>query len=262
MKTRILTLILFAFCIVYSYSNVVVINGLTHVYSGSSGETIKGEVILLNSSEDEQRVTFDLSEAIFSCTSDRIFSKDNSHDQSSTNWFEGNLMERILAPKEKYVYRFNIAIPNNEELKGSFWSMLMVNIEKPIRKETKGNIGIDTKVRYAIGLLTNVNSYEEINLEFEDINLKEDINTAKKELEVKILNESLFVEGTRLSLEVYNKDGVKVHEAVTGRNMVFPGFCKNYKIDISELKKGEYECVLLADSREEFFGTNISLTIK
>ena len=77
MKTVFLTLIIFTFFITSVYSNVIIINGLTHIYSGLSGDTIRGEVILINSSTNEQRVTFELNEALFSCTSDRVFTKDS-----------------------------------------------------------------------------------------------------------------------------------------------------------------------------------------
>lgn len=263
MKTRILTIILFTLLVNAMYSNIVILNGLTHVYTGSTGETITGEVILINSSDQEQRVTFELNEAIFSCTSNRIFIKDKFHQQSSSKWFSANLMDKLLAPREKYVYKFSIKIPNDKSLKGSFWSMLMVNVEKPIKEESLNTkIGLDTKIRYAIGLLTNVNAFDNINLDFSNINLKEDSNSPKKELEVKVLNESLFIEGVKLSLEIYDNKGIKIQETETDRNMVFPGFCRDFKFDVSVLPNGEYNCVLIADARREFVGTNISLSIK
>lgn len=260
MKTRLLTLAIFIIFInTAMYSNVVIINGLTHVYSGASGQVIKGEVVLINNSTKEQKVSFELNDAIFSCSENRIFTKDKTHQQSSNTWFNANLMEKVLASKEQYVYRFTINIPEDSTLKGSFWSVLMVNVEKPIKKESRGNIGLDTKVRYAVGLLTNVNSYDDLDIDFKNIILKDD---EVKKLEVKIVNNSLFIEGTKLSLEVYDTKGDKVLEFKTRRNMVFPGFCKDYLIDVSKLPKGDYKCVLLADSREEFIGTNVDLTIK
>tara|TARA_R110002050_G_scaffold116847_2_gene233395 strand:+ start:43159 stop:43950 length:792 start_codon:yes stop_codon:yes gene_type:complete len=262
MKAKITTLIFFIFCIYNAQSSVVVLNGLTHVYKGISGDVIIGEVILVNNSNIEQRVTFDLNDAIFSCSSNRFFTNETTHSQSSKDWFRAELMNKTLMPKEKYIYKYTITIPNDQNIKGSFWSMLMVNIEKPIKEEAlNNNVGLDTKIRYAVALLTNVNSYDEVNLDFKNIDFNEDSNSAKKELNVKIFNESLFIEGVRLTLEVYNNEGIKIYESITDRNMAFPGFCKDYQLDISDLPQGEYECVLIADSREEFLGANITLTI-
>ncbi|TVZ27839.1 uncharacterized protein DUF3324 [Gillisia sp. Hel_I_86] len=245
-----------------SYSSVVIINGLTHVYSGSSGDQLQGEIILLNTTEFEQRVSFKLNDAIFSCDSDRFFSEKISHSQSSNTWFDGSLTDKVLAPKEKYVYRFSINIPKDPTLRGSFWTALMLDIEKPIKEERlTQNIDLDTKIRYAVGLLTNVNNYSEVNLDFQKLDLEQNTNTGGKSLFIKLINESLFIEGVKLSLEVYNQNGEKVLETSTKRNMVFPGFCKKYDIDISQLEKGDYECILIANARKEFVGTNVSLTI-
>ncbi|AOW20492.1 hypothetical protein LPB138_07305 [Urechidicola croceus] len=244
------------------YANVAITNGLTHIYKGNSGDVISGEVILMNGSDQEQLVTFELNEAIFSCETNRIFTNEYSHPKSSTDWFNGKVLNKVLGPKEKYVYTYTIEMPNDKSLRGSYWTVLKVNLEKPIREESiNGNIGLDTKITYAVALLTHVNDYDELSLDFENINLKEDAQNLKKELEVKLINNSLFIEGIKLSLEIYDNNGVKVHEGKTDRNLTFPGFCRDFLIDVSSLPNGKYECVLIADSREEFIGTNISLTI-
>lgn len=257
---KIIVLFFFFFNVQVVLSNVLVLNGLTHEYSGQPGETVSGEVILINSSSENQRVTFDLNDAIFSCTANRFFTKDSTHIQSSRNWFVGDLMDRTLYPKEKFVYRFKIVIPHDETLVGSFWSMLMINIDKPIKEETlKDRIGLDTKVRYAIGLLTNVNSYDQVNLDFLDVDIVKNSGELSEILNIKVGSDSNFIEGVRLSLEVYDKNGNLVFEGDTKRNMIFPGYCRDFGIDISTLETGDYTCVLVANTREEFFGTNFTL---
>lgn len=243
-----------------TYSSVVVTNGLTHIYSGISGTQIQGEVILLNSSNEQQTVSFSLHEAIFSCTGDRTFSTTQSHSKSSLNWFDGSLMDKILNPKEQYSYRFTINIPKDQALRGTFWNMLMIDIDKPIKKEKLAhNIGLNTKMRYAVALITNVNSLDEVNLDFQKVDI--DKTTDNKNLVVKIANQNLFIEGVKLSLEVYDSEGKNIFQKTTIRGLVFPGFCKDYTINISELPKGNYTCLLVADSREKFVGTNVSLAI-
>jgi hypothetical protein len=243
-----------------TYSSVVVTNGLTHIYSGISGTQIQGEIILLNNSDEEQTVNFSLNDAIFSCTENRTFSTTQSHIKSSLKWFEGSLMDKVLNPREQYTYKFVINIPQDQALRGTFWSMLMVDIAKPIKREKlTQNIGLNTKMRYAIALITNVNSLDDVSLDFQKVDI--DKTTGNKNLTIKIANQHLFIEGVKLSLEVYDDEGKNVFEKTTIRGLVFPGFCKDYIIDITELPKGNYTCLLVADSREKFVGTNVSLTI-
>lgn len=262
MKKNILFTLALLLAINTAFASVVIVNGLTHVYTGSMGQTIQGEIVLVNSSNEEQRVTFSLSEAIYSCTTNRVFTNEVSHSRSSISWFDGSLMDRVLASKEEYVYRFSIKIPKDESLKGSFWSNLMIGIEKPIREEKLNqHLGLSTKIRYAVGLLTHVKRFEEVQLDFKDLQVNE-LTEEHKELHVQIGNETLFVEGVKLSLEVYNTAGEKILVTTTDRNMVFPGYCRAFKMNISELPKGAYECILIAEAREKFIGTNVSLTIE
>lgn len=258
MKT--IHLVVFFFLATFScFSNVSVVNGLTHMHSGSSGDVITGEVILVNYGTVPERVTFSIADAIYDCEKPRIFSEKVSHALSSASWVTNHVNERVLAPKEEYVLKYTIAVPKDAELSGSYWSVLMVSVERPIREESvHQNIGLDTKIQYAVGLITNVNSADSVQIDFADVLSpgKED-----KSLEVKIKNNGQFAEATTLTLEVYNQEGEKVKEYATKRLLVFPSVCRAYKLNISDLPNGEYECVLVAEARESFIGANLKLQI-
>ncbi|MDT0643955.1 hypothetical protein RM553_14045 [Zunongwangia sp. F363] len=262
MKNLILATAFFLLVIGDAFSSVVILNGLTHTYSGRPGDYIQGELVLMNTTDREQRITFRLNDVLFSCGTTRVFSENTSHDQSSKTWFEGSLMDKVLLPREKYIYKYSIHIPKNSTLKGSFWSALMIEVEKPVKEERlTANIDLNTKIRYAVGLITNVNQFSEISLDFENIEMVRD--TLKNNmLEINLFNASRFVEGVRLSLEVYDAKGEKVLEKNSERPMVFPNMCKEFVLDINDLEKGDYECILIADSRKEFVGTNLSLSIQ
>ena len=263
MKTRINLIVIFIFLANSLFAGVAITNGLTHVYNAESGNIITGEIILVNTTEIEQRITFDLQDAIYSCSATRIFSKDQTHAYSSRKWFTASTMEKILQPKEKYVYRFSITVPKDKSLRGSYWSVVMVNVERPVDEGVvKNGVKLNSKIRYAVGLFTNVNSFDAVDLDFDGINLNQLENSDKKDLDIKMFNKSAFIQGVKLTLEVYNDKGVKVYEAKTGRNLTIPGACRNFKIEISDVPKGTYQCVLIADSKEEFVGTNVSLVIQ
>ena len=263
MKLSTVIFITFLFAVNSLFGNVAIINGLTQVKSGTSGDVIQGEVVLLNTSNEEQRVIFEINEALFSCSAPRLYTEINPHAQSSSTWFSAEVMDKVMVAKEKYVYKYTITIPNDQSMRGSYWNMLMVTIEKPIKEEAlNDNVGLNTKLRYGVGIITNVNSLDEVNLDFDHAELKDEAETSVKQLEVKVNNGGLFIEGVVLTLEIYDNEGNKVDEFSTDRNIVFPGACKNFYLNVSDLLPGDYQCILLADSREEFAGTNLSLTIQ
>lgn len=264
MKTRLIIIIIFTFLAEFLYAGIAITNGLTHYNSGKSGDIISCEVILLNTSETNERVTFEINDILYSCSLDKRYSNKDSHDFSSNNWFGASTMEKILSPKETFVYKFTISIPKDAKLKGTYWSALIVNVDKPIKENTLENgMGFNSKVRYAIRLFTNVNAdSEDLNIDFEDISLIENNNILKNELGVKIINQSLFIEPVKLTLEVYDTKGIKIYESSTLRKVIVPSSCREYSIDISKLPQGAYHGVLIASAREEFIGANISMNIK
>lgn len=261
MKTYLLTAFIFLFCVQIGFSKVIILNGLTHSFSGNSGQTVQGQIVLANISNESQRVSFDLNEAIYSCEKERSFIKDVFHQNSASSWFDGAVMDKVLGPKEKYVYKYSFTIPEDVTLRGSFWTTLLVNVEKPIKEEVVNNIGLDTKIRYAVRLVVDVADSDEVNLEFQKVNISKNDLTSKKQLDVQIFNESLFAENVKLSAEVYDHNGVKVLDLKTNRSKVFPKVCRNFSIDVTSLSSGSYQCILIADSREEYTGTTLSLEI-
>lgn len=263
MKIKFILTIVFILLAKSLFAGVAITNGLTHVYNGVSGNVISGEIILVNTTEIDQRITFNIQDAIYSCTRTRIFSEDITHSFSSKKWFSANTMEKVLKPKEKYVYRFSVTIPKDKNLRGTYWSVVMVNVEKPVDEGVvKNGVQLNSKIRYAVGLYTNVNSLDAVDLDFDTITLNKDKETKNKSLDIKILNNSVFIQGVKLTLEVYNDQGVKVHEVITGRSLTIPGACRNFKIELTNVPKGNYQCVLIADSKKEFVGTNVSLNIE
>ncbi|MBN7817696.1 hypothetical protein [Algoriphagus pacificus] len=258
MKRIALTFMLFVFLVCNVLASVTIINGLTHIYNGISGDVIEGEIILINGSDVEQRVKFVINEAILSCEKSRFFTEKDPHPQSSSDWVDNAVNERVLMPNERYVHKFKIKIPVDTSLKGSFWSVIMVSVENPIKEEViNSSIGLNTKIQYAVALLTNVNGFNESNLDFENVQFDE--QSEAKVLGVKIRNQGSFIEGVKLTLEVYDVLGQKVKVLDTDRNLVFPGVCRDFKIDISDLPKGNYQCLLVAETRNEFVGANINL---
>ena len=262
MKSTILFITVLLFSISSAYSGVLIRNGLLHKFSGSDGSRMYGEVILVNTSSTEERISFHLNEAMFSCEQQRYFTSDTTHTRSSLAWFEGNLVDRVLAPKEKFIYKFSINIPQDQTLQGSYWSMLMVQVEKPFAQSQVGNaLALSNQVRYAIALLTDVNpSKENIQIDFTDVKV-ETLGNNQKQIAINIQNEDKYIEEVKLLLEVYDAEGNNVLKKETVTGFLFPSFCKHFTIDISELPKGNYECLLVAESREEYIGTNINLSI-
>ncbi len=44
--------------------------------------------------------------------------------------------------------------------------------------------------------------------------------------------------------------------------MLYPGYCSTFEIPVTDLPKGKYDCVIVADTQRDLFGSNISLQVE
>jgi len=258
MKSLLITFIVL-FISNLTLANVAVLNGLTHKHTASYGQIVEGEIILLNTSKNSQRVLFSLSDAFLSCDNETYFSNENTHPRSSKEWFKSEVAEKELAPNEKYVFKYSIEIPMDTSLNGSYWNLVMIEVEKPIKQQIlQKKVGINSKIRYAVQLLTDINQDTDMAIDFTDISLNE---SNAKTLQIKLKNNSEFIETTNIFLEVYNDKGEKIEVINSQLTNVFPGFCKTVLLNLSSLKSGDYKCIVLAKSNQQYIGANLNLNV-
>lgn len=256
MKNITTTLLFFLGLVLSSSANVTVINGLTHVHQGVSGERIQGELIVINTSKVDQSINLELSDAHFSCTADRTFSSDSSHMQSSMTWLTLPFQSMVLAAGERRSIPYEVQIPSDLPGLGSFWSVIMVNVDQPIAERVmENNLGLSSKIRYAIGVITHINEPSGFNLSFTGASMD------KNKLELEVQNQGTYLEGVKITLEIYNNSSELVDVISTDRNMVFPGFCRKYLLDLSMIPSGSYQVIVVANNKKEYVGTTVELNL-
>lgn len=244
------------------FGGISILNGLSHVYNTKVGGKVRGQVVLYNSGSSFQRVVFDLNEAVFACNENRKFVADTLHDRSASDWFSCKVNDIEIAPNSKYVLNFSFNVPNDTKLTGSFWTALMVSIEQPIRSEKlNNNIGLSTKMRYAVALIVHVNKDKEFQVDFENVQLIDEPQQ-KRQILVQMKNEGLYANPVEITLELYNESGDKVGVFNSKRHLIFPQVCRFFQIPMEDLPQGVYTGVLLAHSGKQYIGSNISIKIK
>lgn len=244
-----------------SFGRVVIINGLTHTHSGMKGSVIQGKIMLKNDGKKETRVLIYRQDLIMNCETSFDYQDINKHDRSMGDWLKTNVDEKILQPNEEYDITYTITIPNELKQNGTYWAAIMVEGAEPLTEEKKGGVTIGSKVRYAINILSDVGTFENSKLIFENINLKKSDSTVKI-IQVKLRNNGNFVNRTKLNVEIYDKNGTKVKIIEGIYRRVYPEKCNDFEIEVRDLPKGKYDGVIIADSGKDLFGTNITIDIE
>lgn len=237
---------------------IVVLNGLTHIHATTMGSQINGKIIVKNQSGKESRILIYKQDLISYCGNAIEYTDINKHPHSLGSWLQTNVDEKILSPNEEYTIRYTINIPKDTVEKGTYWSVLMIEGAEPIKEENANGMQVNSKVRYAIQVLADVNGFESPKLAFEDVKYEA---KESKTIKVRVKNEGLFSAKTKVSIEIFSDKGLKIKAYQAVQKRIYPNLCNDFEITLDAMPKGKYEGVLIADNGKDIFGSNITLDV-
>ncbi|MFY7910212.1 MAG: hypothetical protein ACOVO2_11690 [Emticicia sp.] len=263
MKKSLFTAYLFLlfFSSVEALGTIIVLNGLTHQYSSSIGSVITGRIKLKNDGNSTEKFVAYKQDMLFYCGKNEVFSATEGHGRSLKNWLKTSIDERVLTAGEEYDLTYTINIPRQTDTKGTYWVVIMIEPGEPVSRTEKTGLNITSKVRYAVQILVDVGTFESPKMTFEDVNLKKS-QISSRLVEVQLKNEGQFAVRTKLQLEIYNAQGQKIKTLETHSRRVFPEKCSNFEIEVSDLPKGKYDGVLVADNGKNLVGSNLTIEIE
>lgn len=248
-------------CFQVSNAGIVILNGLTHVHKSDSGQLITGIIRLKNTDETEQRVIIYFNDLFQECGNETVLTADATHKNSIKNWLSTNVNEHVFAANEEYELIYTINVPNDTVINGSYWGILMVEIEKPIKEDQlEYGVKLESKVRYGIQIIADINERIPSELDFYDIKIDE--SDGNKIINVELKNLGTFYVEPTLVLEVFNANGEQQKKEEVKFKKVYPNSCKGFTLDISGLPKGAYTAVLIADYGENIYSIDLEFKNK
>ncbi|WP_111707369.1 hypothetical protein [Lutibacter citreus] len=250
--------ILFLFIFQLSFSNVIVLNGLTHTHKSKSGSIVTGVIKLKNTKETQQRVLIYFNDLFQKCGEKTVLTDNETHNKSIKNWISTDINEYVLKGNEEYELVYRLNIPKNETLKGSYYGVIMVEIEEPIKEEDLDySVKLKSKVRYGIQVIIDLEEKTSSELDFYNVEIKKNKNEEPETIVVEAQNLGEFYVEPTLVLEIFNEDGEQAKKIEVKFKKIYPESCKLFELDISDLPKGKYTGVIVADYGEDMYGIDI-----
>lgn len=241
---------------------VVIVNGLTHAHTlGETEGKIQGVITVRNEAAKESRIMVYRQDLISNCQSASAYPDAGSHQRSLGNHLSTNVDEKLLAGHEEYDVRYAIELDKSKIAGGTYWEVIMVEVGDPIKDELKNGIQVNSKVRYAIQIIVDVGNFEGPKLSFENIAF-ERVSPEQSVLKAQIKNNSSFGARTNVVLEVYDGQGNKLKTTPINSRMLYPGYCSTFEIALEGLAHGKYDCVIVADTGKDLFGSNVTIQVE
>ena len=244
-----------------SFSNIIILNGLTHENTASSGSSYKGTIQLQNTANTVKSVRVYQKDYWFSYKGETLHGEPGSLKRSNSKWITYNPEFVELQPDETRTIDFEVKIPADDSLRGTYWSVLMIeNIVPPDTSNYNSGVTIKTSIRYAIQIITNIGNTGNSNLQFNGLNLAKNENNSY--ISVALENTGETILKPVLSLELFDQNGNSVGVIKSEKRKTFPETSVTIVLNLEGIKPGTYNGVLIADcENDNVFGTNISFEL-
>lgn len=245
-----------------TFGGVGILNGLIHEFNVMPGNTYKGFIELNNTSDGEQVVTFYQTDMKTSFTGETFYSDSTNHDRSNRSWIKLSTLNIMLTNEETSTVEFEITVPNNQDLFGSYWSIIMVEPRDPIHiQEDSRGFNIQSKIRYALQIVCSFGETGTTNLKFIDIS--QSTREGERYLEIGMQNIGDVIVKPVISLELFDDHGNSYPIKRVENKRIFPNSSKKYLLNINDIEPGTYQGIVIADcNTDDLFGVNITITIK
>ncbi len=265
-KTICLFLIFFAIGEV-SFAGVSLIGELTRETTLQPGEKFEGKITLENTGETSWEVTIYKTDYLFYSDGSNIYGEPGRAARSNASWLSINPTRLTIPPKEMASVYYTIQVPQQLDLIGTYWSMLMVEPTSDIDpkeiedKTGKIKLGVSTVVRYGIQIVTNIGDTGIRKIKFLDKKLIS--QDGKKTLQLDIENVGERWLSPTIWAELYDKDGKNIGRFGNRQMRIYPGCSARHKIDLSDVPKGKYKALVVVDNGDQYvFGAQYDLEIE
>lgn len=224
MQTRLTFIFIFFLILCFSLqlnASVEVVGSLKQTFVANPGEIIKSSIRIQNSDPTPQEVRIYQTELLYNHKDETFYSEPGTNRRSNSAWIEFSPKTVVLGPKETRNIDVEIHIPSIDTLRGTYWSVIMVEGVAPIDPNRAGELSIRTVTRYAVQMITEMSSKGSGLLRFNPPTL---IQTENKQvfLAVDLENIGDHYISPELKMELYDENGELVKSLILPKKGSIP----------------------------------------
>lgn len=264
MIKHLLLLPIFFFQFSFLQAGIVILNGLSHLHKVENGKAYRGKIAIENNGKQSQNIKIFLQDFTYQSDGTIHYSAPDTHARTNAGWIRMNTNLVSLKGQEKTEIFYEITVPDQVSGPGSYWSVIMVEPVEEIKPdENRHGVSITSVIRYAIQVITDINSEKaKPELKFEGMKLEKE--NGKSFLNIALANiGNLYCKPT-VTLEIYNKTSGQKTGTFSSQAMgLLPQTSKSFPVDLEKAPAAKYNAVLIAtDEDENAFALNVELEIK
>jgi hypothetical protein len=243
-----------------SYASVEVLGSLKLVNNTNPGDVVKGEIKIQNNDSADQEVRIYQTDLLYNLKDNTFYDEPGGNSRSNAKWIQYSPKTVILKGKETRNIEYEISVPKVDSLKGTYWSVIMVEGVTPPNPNQKGDLNIRTVTRYAVQIVTEMTNKGKGSLKFFEPTLIREENK-KLFLAVDLINNGDHYISPEVSIQLYDEKGTLVKTITTPKKGLYPTTSTRFKLDLEDLpsKKTYTAMIVAAGSDDDVFGLEYKL---
>jgi len=265
-KTILAAILVFALSPVLARAQVGIINGLTQEKVCKPGETFESYITLKNNGAKDETVKIYQTDYSFTADGKTYYEAPGKAGRSNASWITVASKQLTLPGQAKVDLRYVCKVPDDTALVGTYWSIIMFEVLPPAQREKRDvskkeiQFGVNQVMRYGVQIVTHFGDSGSRSLKFLDTELLQ--TKEGKTLQVDIENNGERWLRPYSYVEVYTEKGEPSGKIEGDRWRIFPGTSVRYKFDVSSLKAGVYNALIVFDNKDaSVFGAQYKLNI-
>lgn len=259
-RALILTVLVALALLPAAHANVIVTGGLSHEYSVQPGQTVQGTIHIKNDGDSPATVRLFQTDYLFQADGSNTFGKIGSQPRSNGAWVKLGADRLTVAPGHTTSVPYSITVPNDAELHGSFWSLVMVEQVAAKPATTKKGLSVRVLMRYGVQLVTTFDGGK-ANLTFAHPRLAKNANGALT-LSVDLQDVGQTLLKGAATLQLYDANGKLVTTVHTKPFRVYPTTSERATFVLKDVPGEHYTAIVLADSgSDNVYGARYTLNL-
>jgi hypothetical protein len=245
-------------------AGIAVIGNLARLSTIKPGDTFDGVILLKNPDAAPAEARIFQTDYLTDAHGRNEYGEPGSTPRSNANWISVTPTRVKLGAGETVTVRYKGRAPADSKLRGTYWSMIMVEpVKAPAAPadNKQAAVGLQTMIRFGVQVVTELGREGTRSLQILDKCLVKEESRRFFHLDVGNNGERMLV--PMIGLELFDSKGSSLGRFDGGRARIYPTCSARSKIDLSDVPAGQYTAMVLLDSGgDQVMGAQYDLAIE
>jgi len=249
------------------HASIVLTGSLTKEYEVSPGKSYEGSIDVKNPDDTPQEIKAYQTDYFFYADGKTLYGDPGGLPRSNALWMTLSPRQVTIPAGETVSIRFTIQVPRDDTIKGTYWSVIMVEPVPEGSPESSRlgqkdiGMGVQQVLRYAVQVVTHIGASGNRQLKFSQMRLSAD--SGRKVLAVDVENTGERWLRGALWVDLYDSKGAYVGKFDGGKQRMYPGTSARFTVELIGIQDASYKALIVVDCGDnDVFGANVNLEIR